>query len=99
MAQEEYKCIKCGFAASRGFVADYSDGANFVAKWIEGALGTDARLALSLDGVEARRWTLKVGRSSFLGVKGSNIEIGGRRQFSVRSLRCERCGFLELYAV
>jgi ribosomal protein L37E len=77
MAQEEYKCIKCGFAASRGFVADYSDGANFVAKWIEG----------------------EPEQVSFLGVKGSNIEIGGRRQFSVRSLRCERCGFLELYAV
>ena len=77
MAQEAYKCIKCGFAASRGFVADYSDGANFVAKWIEG----------------------EPEQVSFLGVKGSNIEIGGRRQFSVRSLRCERCGFLELYAV
>jgi len=77
MAQEEYKCSKCGHSTSRGFVADYSDGANFVAKWIEG----------------------EPAQVSFLGVKGSNVETGGRRQFSIRTLRCERCGFLELYAV
>ena len=77
MAQEGYKCIKCGFEAARGFLADYSDGANFVAKWIEG----------------------EPQQASFLGISGSNVDINGRRQFNVRSLRCERCGFLELYAV
>jgi len=33
------------------------------------------------------------------GITGRNVETRGRRQFNVRSLRCERCGFLELYAV
>lgn len=77
MAQEEYKCIKCGYSTSRGFVADYSDGANFIAKWVEG----------------------EPQKVKFLGIEGTNIEVGGRRQYNIRSLRCERCGFLELYAV
>jgi hypothetical protein len=77
MARDVYKCIKCGHSTSRGFGADYSDGANSVAKWIEG----------------------EPAQMSFLSVKGINVETGGRRQFSIRTLRCERCGFLELYAV
>ncbi len=35
----------------------------------------------------------------FLGLTGENVNTAGRRQFPVRSLRCGRCGFLELYAV
>ena len=77
MTQEAYKCIKCGFEANRGFLADYSEGANVIAYWVVGE-------------------PLQV---NFLGIRGTNIEVGGRRQFNVRSLRCERCGFLELYAV
>lgn len=33
------------------------------------------------------------------GIVGSNLDISGRRRFTVRSLRCEQCGFLESYAV
>lgn len=33
------------------------------------------------------------------GITGRNLDTAGRRQFGVRSMRCERCGFLELYAV
>lgn len=33
------------------------------------------------------------------GLKGDNLEIHNRMQFAVRSLRCGKCGFLELYAV
>jgi len=36
---------------------------------------------------------------TLLGITGVNIEVTGRKQFSVRSLRCEHCGFLESYAV
>lgn len=46
------------------------------------------------------RWTegdpLQVQR---FGITGENVQVDGRRQFSIRSLRCENCGFLELYAV
>lgn len=27
------------------------------------------------------------------------LDLGNSRRFMVRSMRCERCGFLELYAV
>ena len=77
MTQEGYKCIKCGHHATRGFLADYSDGANFLSKRVEG----------------------EPQQVSFLGNADTNIEVDGRRQFHVRSLRCERRGFLELYAV
>jgi hypothetical protein len=33
------------------------------------------------------------------GLVGENVDVRGRRQYSVRSLRCDQCGFLELYAV
>jgi len=38
-------------------------------------------------------------RKEFLGLTASNVEVSGRRQLSVRALRCESCGYLELYAV
>lgn len=34
----------------------------------------------------------------FMGLQG-NVKTAGRRQFDIRSLRCEKCGYLELYAV
>ena len=77
MTQEAYKCIKCGFETARGFVADYSEGSDFVVRRVEG---------------EPQNVTI-------FGITGKNVETRNRRQFNVRSLRCERCGFLELYAV
>ena len=77
MAQEGYKCVKCGFEASRGFLVDYSEGSDFLVRWVEG---------------EPQSVTI-------FGITGKNVETRNRRQFNVRSLRCERCGFLELYAV
>jgi ribosomal protein L37E len=38
-------------------------------------------------------------RPQFLGIKGDNVDVTNRNAFDVRSLRCDRCGFLELYAV
>jgi hypothetical protein len=38
-------------------------------------------------------------KASLFGLQGDNVEIGGRRQFMVRSLRCEQCGLLEFYGV
>jgi ribosomal protein L37E len=77
MSEEGFKCAKCGHQTTRGFLADYSDAAYFVAKWIEGE---------------------PVQRTVF-GITGNNVETHGRREYNVRTLRCERCGFLELYAV
>jgi hypothetical protein len=37
--------------------------------------------------------------ASLLGLQGVNVDIRGREIFPIRSLRCDRCGFLELYAV
>ena len=37
--------------------------------------------------------------SEFLGIRGSNVDIRNRNVFQVWSLRCDQCGFLELYAV
>jgi hypothetical protein len=37
--------------------------------------------------------------AKFLGLTGLNVVIRGRMMFPLRSLRCEECGFLELYAV
>ncbi len=36
---------------------------------------------------------------SLLGIKGDNIKIYDRERFDVRGLRCQKCGFLELYAI
>jgi len=36
---------------------------------------------------------------TFLGITGTNVETHGRAMLDVRALRCEHCGFLELYAV
>jgi predicted nucleic-acid-binding Zn-ribbon protein len=33
------------------------------------------------------------------GIKGANLDIQGRNRFALRSLRCEKCGFLEVYAI
>jgi len=37
-------------------------------------------------------------QTEFLGLK-SNVKTAGRRQFEVRSVRCEKCGYLELYGI
>ncbi|MEO6654749.1 MAG: PF20097 family protein [Pyrinomonadaceae bacterium] len=36
---------------------------------------------------------------SFLGVSGTNLNTSGKAEFSIRALRCSKCGILELYAV
>lgn len=77
MAQEGYQCGKCGFRSTRGFLVDYSEGSDFLVRWVEG---------------EPQNVIV-------FGITGKNVETRDRRQFNVRSLRCERCGFLELYAV
>lgn len=33
-----------------------------------------------------------------LGVTGDNLDIGSNERWQMYGLRCERCGFLELYA-
>jgi predicted nucleic-acid-binding Zn-ribbon protein len=33
------------------------------------------------------------------GRKGVNVDVRNRNAFPVRSIRCDQCGFLELYAV
>lgn len=38
-------------------------------------------------------------QASLLGIKGDNIDLGGETRRDVRGLRCQRCGYLELYAV
>lgn len=37
--------------------------------------------------------------ATLFGIKGSNVNIAGERRRDVRGLRCDNCGFLELYAV
>lgn len=36
--------------------------------------------------------------AELFGIKGTNVDVRNRNQFPVRSLRCDHCGFLELYA-
>lgn len=36
---------------------------------------------------------------SLLGIRGDNVKVHGEPRRDVRGLRCEKCGFLELYAV
>jgi predicted nucleic-acid-binding Zn-ribbon protein len=36
---------------------------------------------------------------TLLGIQGSNLEVSGRNKYLIRSLRCEKCGFTELYSV
>lgn len=38
-------------------------------------------------------------QASLLGIKGDNVDIRGESRRDVRGLRCEKCGYLELYAV
>ena len=33
------------------------------------------------------------------GMTGSNLDVEDRMMFNIRALRCENCGYLELYAV
>lgn len=37
--------------------------------------------------------------ASLFGIQGVNLDIGGRKLYLIRSLRCEKCGFTELYSV
>jgi predicted nucleic-acid-binding Zn-ribbon protein len=37
--------------------------------------------------------------AEIFGIRGQNVNIQNRNSFQVRSLRCDLCGFLELYAV
>ncbi|MFT3746072.1 MAG: hypothetical protein QM785_17510 [Pyrinomonadaceae bacterium] len=37
--------------------------------------------------------------ASFLGLKGDNVRVNDGSRRDVLGLRCEKCGFLELYAV
>ena len=37
--------------------------------------------------------------AELFGIKGSNVDVRNRNKFPVRSLRCDQCGFLELYAI
>lgn len=38
-------------------------------------------------------------QATLLGIKGDNVNIHNRERHIVRGIRCEQCGFLELYAV
>lgn len=38
-------------------------------------------------------------RSKLLGVTGINLDISNKQKYTVKALRCEKCGFLESYAV
>jgi DNA-directed RNA polymerase subunit RPC12/RpoP len=38
-------------------------------------------------------------KKSLFGITGSNLDISDKTKFTVRALRCEKCGFLESYAV
>jgi len=33
------------------------------------------------------------------GITAENVQMKGRNKFPVRSMRCDQCGYLELYAV
>ena len=35
----------------------------------------------------------------FMGITGSNLNTTGKTEYSIRALRCSKCGFLEHYAV
>lgn len=37
--------------------------------------------------------------ASFLGLKGEDLEVCNRNKFVLRALRCDKCGFVEIYAV
>ncbi|MFL6467378.1 MAG: hypothetical protein ACJ72Z_05420 [Pyrinomonadaceae bacterium] len=37
--------------------------------------------------------------AEIFGLRGVNVDVRNRNQFPVRSLRCDQCGFLELYAI
>lgn len=37
--------------------------------------------------------------ASIFGITGDNINMRGAAPLSVRGMRCEKCGFLEFYAV
>ena len=38
-------------------------------------------------------------QAEIFGIRGANVDVAGRWQFGVRAMRCEKCGFLELYAL
>jgi DNA-directed RNA polymerase subunit RPC12/RpoP len=38
-------------------------------------------------------------RATLLGITGDNLKLGDAKRRMIRGLRCERCGYLELYAV
>lgn len=38
-------------------------------------------------------------QANLFGLAGSNINVGNTQFRVVRGLRCERCGYLELYAI
>ena len=77
MAEDFFRCIKCGGKMIKGFIADNTEGGNFLSKWYEG----------------------EPVHKTFFGTPAGNLEVSGKKVFKVRSLRCEKCGFLELYAV
>jgi len=37
--------------------------------------------------------------SQLFGFKGSNLDLNDKLQYVIRGLKCEKCGFLDLYAV
>lgn len=37
--------------------------------------------------------------AEIFGIKGDNVDVRNRNAFPVCSIRCDQCGFLELYAV
>lgn len=37
--------------------------------------------------------------AELFGIQGVNVDVRNRNAFPIRSLRCDQCGFLELYAV
>jgi predicted nucleic-acid-binding Zn-ribbon protein len=38
-------------------------------------------------------------RKKLFGISGINLDIDGQRKFKIKALRCEKCGYLESYAV
>lgn len=37
--------------------------------------------------------------ATLFGLTGDNLNVKNRNKFMIRSLRCEKCGFAEIYAV
>lgn len=83
MAGDIFKCSKCDSKMTRGFIVDSDRHTSSLSSY---------HYSLWVEGEPKQE-------KGFFGGAIASLDISAQKKFVIRAARCEKCGFLDLYAV